>query len=55
VRFATHVLLLSGDGNWQHGTSQELLNTENLQRIYGTRFGRFARGPQSVLVPIAPC
>lgn len=55
ARFATHILLLSGDGNWQHGTSQELLNTETLQRIYGTRFGRFARGAQSVLVPIAPC
>jgi len=32
--YCSHVLLLFGDGEWRAGTAPELLNTENLERLY---------------------
>jgi iron complex transport system ATP-binding protein len=36
ARYATHVLLLHGDGRWQHGTADELLRAELLTELYLT-------------------
>ncbi len=38
LRFATHALLLTGDGTWWAGTAQEVLTTENLGRLFGVPF-----------------
>ncbi len=38
LRFATHALLLSGDGAWRAGTAQDVLTGENLGRLFGVRF-----------------
>lgn len=34
ARYCTHVLMLEGDGRWQAGTAAELLQAENLERLY---------------------
>ena len=34
ARYCSHALLLFGDGNWQAGPTAELLNLENLERLY---------------------
>lgn len=34
-RFCSHVLLLIGEGDWLAGKTQDLLNRENLTRLYG--------------------
>lgn len=39
ARFATHVLLLSGQGTWQAGRADEVLTTASLSALFGTRFG----------------
>ena len=36
ARFATHALLLAGDGRWQAGTSQSVLTQQNLSQLFGT-------------------
>ena len=38
LRFATHALLLSGDGAWHAGTAQDVLTSENLAQLFGVRF-----------------
>ncbi len=38
LRFATHTLLLSGDGWWRAGGAQGVLTGENLGRLFGVRF-----------------
>ena len=35
-RFCTAVLLLFGDGEWRHGTTEAVLTAANLSRLYGT-------------------
>jgi iron complex transport system ATP-binding protein len=35
ARYCSHVLMLFGDGDWQAGPVNELLNLENLERLYG--------------------
>lgn len=36
VRFADRCLLLYGDGRWDMGATQEILNSERLSRLYAT-------------------
>jgi len=36
ARFATHALLLAGDGSWYAGTSQRALTRERLSALFGT-------------------
>ena len=35
ARYCSHILMLSGDGAWQAGTADELLNRETLEKLYG--------------------
>ena len=34
ARYCSHILMLFGDGDWQAGPVNELLNQENLERLY---------------------
>ncbi len=34
ARYCSHILMLYGDGDWQAGPASELLNRENLERLY---------------------
>ena len=34
ARYCSHILMLFGDGSWQAGPVNELLNLENLERLY---------------------
>ena len=34
ARYCSHILFLYGDGDWQAGAAGELLNLENLERLY---------------------
>ena len=34
ARYCSHILMLFGDGDWQAGPANELLNQENLERLY---------------------
>jgi iron complex transport system ATP-binding protein len=34
ARYCNHILMLFGDGDWQAGPANELLNQENLERLY---------------------
>jgi iron complex transport system ATP-binding protein len=34
ARYCNHILMLFGDGDWQAGPVNELLNLENLERLY---------------------
>lgn len=47
ARFATHVLLLSGQGGWRAGTTAECLTAEALSELFGARFAAVptANGP----------
>ena len=34
ARYCSHVLMLFGDGQWQAGTSEEMLNQQRLEKLY---------------------
>ena len=34
ARYCSHILMLFGDGDWRAGPVEELLNLENLERLY---------------------
>ena len=34
ARYCSHILMLFGDGDWQAGPVNELLNLKNLERLY---------------------
>ncbi|MBT8076361.1 MAG: ABC transporter ATP-binding protein, partial [Gammaproteobacteria bacterium] len=34
ARYCSHILMLFGDGDWQAGPAEELLNRKNLERLY---------------------
>ncbi len=34
ARYCSHILMLFGDGDWQAGPADELLNLKNLERLY---------------------
>jgi iron complex transport system ATP-binding protein len=35
ARYSDHTLLLFGDGTWEYGLSEQILNEETLSRLYG--------------------
>lgn len=37
ARYCSHVLMLFGDGEWRAGNSAEMLQAEQLERLYGCR------------------
>ena len=39
-----NALLLYGDGDWQSGDCQQIINIENLSRLFATRFGKADAG-----------
>jgi iron complex transport system ATP-binding protein len=52
AKFASDVLLMFGDGGWEFGSADSMLTPDNLERLYGTPFGKFTRGDQTVLLPV---
>lgn len=48
--FATHALLLAGDGTWHAGPCEEMLTTVMLEKIFGTRIRQIEIGPHRVFV-----
>ncbi|UCG72022.1 MAG: ABC transporter ATP-binding protein [Chromatiales bacterium] len=53
-RYASHALLLHGDGRWAYGPADELLTTDRLESLYQTPFACVDHGGQTVLFPVAP-
>jgi iron complex transport system ATP-binding protein len=51
--FATHALLLSGQGSWIAGTADEVLRPSNLARIFGAEFVEVPFGERRLLA-VAP-
>lgn len=50
ARFATHALLLAGDGNWQAGDSGTILTQENLSPLFETQIIQIEVGAHRVFV-----
>ncbi len=46
--YCTHVVMLMGNGQWLAGPTSELLNTENLSKLYGCRIRLVDDGRQRV-------
>jgi iron complex transport system ATP-binding protein len=51
-RFADKALLLFGDGNWEFGPVNEVLEPERMERLYSTPFEHFSNGTQVTLLPV---
>jgi len=51
ARFARQILLLFGNGEWEFGTTADMLTTDRLERLYGTPFAVFSRAGENVLLP----
>jgi len=51
ARFARQILLLFGDGEWEFGSTADMLTANRLERLYGTPFAAFSRDGQEVLLP----
>lgn len=54
ARYASHVLLLHGDGRWAFGTARELLTADRLQDLYQTPFASLVHDGRPLLFPVAP-
>ncbi len=54
ARYTTHVLMLSGDGQWQFGRTDQLLTGEKLEQLYGTPFELLSNGEHSAWLPSNP-
>jgi iron complex transport system ATP-binding protein len=52
MRYADHALLLYGDGEWEFGTTDNLLQADRLERLYQTPFASFSDGTHEVLLPV---
>lgn len=52
VQFATHALLLFGNGQWQAGVLAEVLNTDCLSRLYHHPVSAIEHGGKSWFVPV---
>jgi len=50
ARFATHALLLAGDGNWRAGRSGDVLTQENLSPLFATEIIQIEVGVHRVFV-----
>ena len=51
ARFCKFVLLLHGDGQWEYGSAEDLLNPSTLERLYKTPFESFQNDGRTVLLP----
>lgn len=51
ARYADHVLLLSGQGEWTFGPTAAMLTSERLEDLYGLPFAMFTGNGESVLLP----
>jgi iron complex transport system ATP-binding protein len=56
MRYATHALMLYGDGNWEYGEATAMLEPERLERMYQTPFDYYtannaAKGERPILLP----
>ncbi|MGI9329741.1 MAG: ABC transporter ATP-binding protein [Gammaproteobacteria bacterium] len=54
AQYASHVLLLHGDGSWFFGPSTQLLNQAHLEALYDTPFVEIHHGTRQLLMPVAP-
>jgi iron complex transport system ATP-binding protein len=52
MQYADYALLLYGNGEWEYGTTTELLEPARLKRLYQTPFDYFSNGEQRVLLPV---
>jgi iron complex transport system ATP-binding protein len=50
ARFATHALLLAGDGNWQAGVAREVLTCVGLSALFDTEIVQLELGMHRVFV-----
>ena len=50
ARFATHALLLHGDGRWVAGRAGEVLTRETLSHLFETSISEFISGPHRVFL-----
>ena len=50
ARFATHALLLAGDGSWQAGVAREVLSCVTLSSLFGTEIVQIEVGLHRVFV-----
>jgi iron complex transport system ATP-binding protein len=51
IRFADFALLFYGDGDWEYGPANELLEPGRLERVYGTPFSYFSNDSERLLMP----
>jgi iron complex transport system ATP-binding protein len=51
ARYCGHALLLFGDGEWLAGPADEVINTENLGRLYGHPLHELQADGQRWFVP----
>jgi len=54
AQYASHVLLLHGDGSWFFGPSSQLLDQAHLEALYDTPFVAVHHGARQLLMPVAP-
>jgi iron complex transport system ATP-binding protein len=52
AQYASHVLMLYGDGRWRFGPTPTVLTAELLGELYGTPFTRVQHGDQPVYFPL---
>ncbi|MDG1462720.1 MAG: ABC transporter ATP-binding protein [Gammaproteobacteria bacterium] len=51
ARYATHALLLSGNGEWKFGAASDLLTPEQLRNLYGVEYENLQGARFQSLVP----
>lgn len=50
-RYCDHVLMLFGNGEWQAGTSKDLINVETLEKLYACSIQAFTHEDETVFLP----
>ncbi|WEY39528.1 ABC transporter ATP-binding protein [Paraburkholderia sp. SUR17] len=53
-RFATHALLLNGDGTWHAGPARDVLTPERASHAFGYPLVLIRDGPHEALIPALP-
>jgi len=51
-QFCDKALLLYGDGEWQSGDSKDLINVDNLKRLYGCEFQSLNNNDTQYFIPL---
>ena len=54
AQYATHALLLQGDGQWFFGPVADLLTAVRLEALYKTPFATIQYGERALMMPVAP-